>query len=1161
MQKPASRFIELLDARQLVSAEVLAELRRQVAETSANLPPELLARLLVDNGHLTKFQASKLIGEIGSSVLSSASSTTPESELGLAPSREVAEAILEIDESSENSSAEVAKDEVPVVAAGPLSSSPDSRKRSRRDATDPSQAGQASSTAAPSLDESGPVSARRSHDTDRFQVVPAEVPKIVRSKQSGDNPWDSFRILGIGVLLSLVCIVGFFLARWAIRGNADQAIKFADNAYQQRSYEDAANAYRNFAESWPTHAKSSYAKVRSVLASIRKDGETAPNPSVGLKTAEQLLPSVRDESSLTEQQGDLAGALVALAEKFISRMDSTKGTDERKSMMSEMDRLMTLMGDPQFFGSMQRTQLSPTLQRIDESRARIRREIQRDDELKLALAEMDQQLDAKEVTQAYATRSRLINRYPLLEANPDLEQKVLRASAIQKELVKDDALILELTMDPGSEAAVKTRVLSHRSGSTANDLVGTMVALLVKGTVFGVDASNGQVRWRRWVGKGIDFTPKRLSDSSDADVLVIQPEFGRLWRLSGPDGRVLWQVEVGESINEPVVLEEDIICTSPTGIMACLDSETGQTKWLKRLPQSIGTGPGASAGGRLLYQPADHSNVYIMDRRDGTCQDVFYVGHREGAIQVPPVFVLGHLLLVENTTVDTARIRVLATSENNLKQAQPHISVDGNVVHSPSVDGRQILVQSNLGNSIVLDVEPSSVNQPVTVTARVPKNLDKPQSIWTAFSRNQVWLAESRLARFDLVVTQGKLNRRWIQHEGDEFVAPMELYDQTLLHARRPKGNSGVKISAAIAESGNSIWDLDVGVPISLLHQTPNKQVDAVTSSGSYFLINNEPIRQSADSNPGEGKPLKRLSTPAWLDENRAVMLNMANPREFALYSGEGSNRLRIMTVPLGSASPTCEPVAVGQQVVVGLDNGTLVLFEPESGITIGAPYQAVPTRPGVQVQWNQPVYLPESKVLVAASNAGQMVRLSVGESLRVLAEVSLDQPVVGSLAAFGQQIAAVQSTSSGEILALWDSQTLQLADSQPLDGRLLSGPFGTSPNASAGASISHGFVQTQRGLRAYDTDGKMVWQTALSDSPLVGAPTITEDDRCIAVSRRGQVWVLNLENGQILGSLDLGQPVTTPALVVGSRVLIGSDDGTVLIVDIPSQRQLSGQE
>ena len=59
----AKQFIEQLAAQQLLSPSIIDELRRQVAEVKSRLTPEMIAKLLVDNGHLTKFQATKLIAD------------------------------------------------------------------------------------------------------------------------------------------------------------------------------------------------------------------------------------------------------------------------------------------------------------------------------------------------------------------------------------------------------------------------------------------------------------------------------------------------------------------------------------------------------------------------------------------------------------------------------------------------------------------------------------------------------------------------------------------------------------------------------------------------------------------------------------------------------------------------------------------------------------------------------------------------------------------------------------------------------------------------------------------------------------------------------------------------------------------------------------------
>src|SRR5438045_2298839 len=59
----AEEFIDRLEFLGLLEEKVLDNLRRQVAESKKPVAPQTLAKLLVDTGQLTAFQAKKLVGE------------------------------------------------------------------------------------------------------------------------------------------------------------------------------------------------------------------------------------------------------------------------------------------------------------------------------------------------------------------------------------------------------------------------------------------------------------------------------------------------------------------------------------------------------------------------------------------------------------------------------------------------------------------------------------------------------------------------------------------------------------------------------------------------------------------------------------------------------------------------------------------------------------------------------------------------------------------------------------------------------------------------------------------------------------------------------------------------------------------------------------------
>lgn len=1141
MQPLANKFIELLESKQLLSDDVLVELRKHVAESKVKLSPELIAKLLVDNGHLTKFQATKLVAELtaGGSLPTPSTSQSPKSsneELGFAPATEVAEVVLDGDDQVIDVE-EV--EEVEVVDVVEVVEVPEP-KPSRKSRTDESASSGKSRSTAPLVEVVEASSAAGT--SNRISDVPIERVRKVKPAQSSSNPWDSFRILGVSVILALVLVAGFFLVRWVIRGSAEDAIKRADDSYEQRSYETAAGMYKDFASNWPTNEKASYARVRQVLALLRKDVEAGTNPIIGLRTAEQYLPTIAAESNLSEQQSDLTGALISLAEKFTTKMDSVQQTDQRKELMADMDKLMVMINDPKFVGSAQRNQQAPTLLKIDESRARILREINRDDELTAALKEMDQLLEAKDVLKAYAVRSELIAKYPLLEVNEQLVKRVTLASDTQRQLVKDASNSASSFTEKTPADQLKTFTFSHRQGQPIADLEGTVVYCRVKSTVYALNAGTGEVLWHWVVGPGLDSHPIRLEAAPSPDVLVSETSTGRLHRLASENGERRWSLDFAEPILSPVVEKEDIVLTTLSGKVYCLDALGGQTKWVKQLPQPVQVGPCLVAGKRFIYQPADHSNIYVLDRQNGSCTEVYYLGHRAGALKVPLVMNQGILFAFDNINSDSSRIRMLLPSSEGTVTAQDPISIEGNIIATPAIDRTRMLVQSDLGTARVLDIELNNERNKVSVIASIPKNLDKPRLTWSTFNQNFVWLAETRLARFDLVVSQGKLNIKWSDFDGDQFVGPLQLFGKTLIHARRVRGNQGVRVSAINADDRTRHWEVDLAEPVAMIYRKQSqRRYSVMTTSGSYYELANKPIASQADKVAGQNRDNKWFSAPVWLSPTQAAILNRSNSKEFALYNDADSS-LRVLAVPFGTASPTCDAIAAEGRLVVGLDNGQLVMFDPNTGAVVGTPYQPA-LKPNAKVVWNRPVYLAASKSIIVANDSKRIVRLDAREGLRQLSEESREFPLVGPLAVVGDSIAAVQAATGADELLTFNATSLTAGRAVALDSKLVAGPF-------SGSKV--GVLQTEKSLVGFGEDGAIQWSCPFPGSKILGEPDIS-GDRAIFATRDGQLLQVELTSGVITGKIGLGQSLSTAAIESDGMILVGSDEGAVLVAPVSS--------
>ncbi|HMC12051.1 MAG TPA: hypothetical protein VKH44_12205, partial [Pirellulaceae bacterium] len=57
------KVLDLAEQQGLLDGKAIAELRRQVAESKFIITPEAIAKVLVDHGHLTPFQARKVVSQ------------------------------------------------------------------------------------------------------------------------------------------------------------------------------------------------------------------------------------------------------------------------------------------------------------------------------------------------------------------------------------------------------------------------------------------------------------------------------------------------------------------------------------------------------------------------------------------------------------------------------------------------------------------------------------------------------------------------------------------------------------------------------------------------------------------------------------------------------------------------------------------------------------------------------------------------------------------------------------------------------------------------------------------------------------------------------------------------------------------------------------------
>ncbi len=503
--------------------------------------------------------------------------------------------------------------------------------------------------------------------------------------------------------------------------------------------------------------------------------------------------------------------------------------------------------------------------------------------------------------------------------------------------------------------------------------------------------------------------------------------------------------------------------------------------------------------------------------------------------------------MFENVTSKSAKIRILATTDQGLelKDAQTPITMEGNIVVPPQIDGRHLIVQTDLGQIKVLDVEPTVETQKVSELVTLPPNVFAPKQSWLVAENNRVWVADSQLTRFDVQLASMNMSRVWVENTGDRFDGPPQLLGDVLIHKRALRGNLGLRVSAVEANTGKPIWETDLGMPVTQVAAAESGYI-ALNTNAMVFALGNKPIRTEADSNPAEGKAATLFADPVELADRRVVMLNRARGNQLAIYT-PATKKMSLLAVNFGTAKPTSELVPIEDKVVLGLDSGQLVMLNLNNGAMAGAPYQPA-MEADKKVQWNTPLYLADSKSLIVASDLQKLVRLSVGADLRFLNEVTLENRLVGPMVALGDQICAVESTRGGDVVQFFDQTSLNKGTSLQLPGRRVAGPYAI-PQASSSSCL----LQIDSKLMMLSADGQITWAIDFPKSSLLGPPLVSGEN-LIVVTGAGGVWNIAAASGKVVGNLDAGQALSSRPLVVSNNLLVGSDEGAVLALPIPMQ-------
>ncbi|MGA2259476.1 MAG: PQQ-binding-like beta-propeller repeat protein, partial [Thermoguttaceae bacterium] len=169
-------------------------------------------------------------------------------------------------------------------------------------------------------------------------------------------------------------------------------------------------------------------------------------------------------------------------------------------------------------------------------------------------------------------------------------------------------------------------------------------------------------------------------------------------------------------------------------------------------------------------------------------------------------------------------------------------------------------------------------------------------------------------------------------------------------------------------------------------------------------------------------------------------------------------------------------------------------------------------------------------------------IRISNDEekALTEAAAATTSNSLVSPITVLGKVVFVVDSSDS---LLNFILPNLAPGKSQALGARCVWGP------QRVGKYV---LVATEKNrLFAIDAQGKVAWQSVLGYGPLAGAPCLSGEEIFLS-ARSGTVWRISAIDGKELGKVDAGCPLGTGPLVVGTRVIVGGHEGSLLEVKKP---------
>lgn len=1090
----AAEFIDTLEAKELLPANMAEKLRKKTAASSKPLTAKSLARFLIEKGILSKQQAMSALVDGG--------------EMAKVPE-------------PEPSAVDPSGVDLPMDQLQDLSSS-----------------------AEWSIDQSG-----GGFDAPEEAAATAGgTAKKKKSKKKGGkkgNEWDSPLLLVGGGALALLLIVGPLMWYIMFAENADNVLTEARKAMNEGAYPNAISNYERFVEEYPSNAEYSTARVELAMARIRRTLESG-NVTLAYTVADEELRAVADEPDFNVAEEDLSDLLPRIARGLADRAEASEAVQESGELFKQATTALGMTNNTKYIPKSRRD--NTELEGIRETLDRIERRQQSLSDLESALTAIDEAVAEKDTATAFAAQQELVEKHPSLLADKRVAEALEKISAAERDSIEFVAESIEaVNSDPASDVLTSLAIANRRQPGDA-PLDGVYCAQ-VAGIAYGLKASTGEVQWRRHVGPSLEQThPLTLG----SDLLLIE------WQMSGADqkqqslvrvdstsGATKWRLTLDDTFAAPVLLKDQILLAGDSGKLHVVDAASGTRQGYVKFAQPLRASPAINEQGGVIYLSGEHSSLYSLAINDFSCLGVHYSNHAPGAIAAPAAVVLDKVVFVENDGAETCKLAVYSLDGRGVIDqllASPRLA--GRVVRQPLVNGRRFVVLTDRGQIGVYEVGVGPDGDPLTTLAMRSERSGQPFVRYAALGDGNIWLGENALTKYAIAPTGNRLTVQPLadDYNRSQFVAPITVADDALLQVRARRGRAGYTVTAVNIKDGSAFWETDIATaPASnpLVSANPVAVLEA-DANGQVYRFDPQAIQSRTLSqslpNPADESQAMQFDSSTLLANGGAIFA-ASNADKALLYTSGGAKPLKQVSLPSPLA---CQPTAFGEGWLAPLAVGQVFYLDAQGTEPLAAPFQPS-LSPGRKVAW-QPASPIDAEQFLLTDGVEKVylveLRNEGSPALVSAAEAAVGpSPITTKLVTLGR--VAFAGTNEGR-LAAFQLPTLEAGQRIDLGGALTWGPH------LAGELVVCSVAGGK--LVAISGQGEIAWQSADSfDTPL--GPPLVSGGSMVLATQSGEVFTIALASGEISGRMNAGEPLAGGPVLLDSRIVVTARDGALLVL------------